>query len=171
MTVNVQFVYGAGNDTLFGGALTELRNKTVAQFGPAIYCPRILDWTEYDTLARLLQRWNDPTVLVGHSCGCRSITHAAVAASMKRVPYLMAIAPSIYCAVAPLSPNVTRATQATSWWGDFFNPLGRMLLSTSPVNNKTQLDVIQTGLSHLNAPASPLVWQRLKQEINVALGA
>lgn len=171
MTINVQFVYGAGNDTMFGGGLRFLQEAVVKTYGSKVYCPRIIDYTEYDTLVRLLSKWNDPTILVGHSCGCMSVTRAATALSMERIPYLLAIAPSIYCPVVPLSPNVARATQATSWWGDFFNPFGRQLLSRSSVNNKTEIDVISTGASHLNAPYSTEVRDRLLAEIKRALAA
>lgn len=169
MTINVQFVYGAGNDTMFGGGLRDLQAAVKSKFGPAVYSPRIVDYTEYETLLRLLRQWNDPTILVGHSCGCNAITHAAVALSMERIPYLLAIAPSIYCPVAALPPNVGRATQATSNAFDFFNPGGRTLLRNSPINNKTKLDVISTGMSHLNAPYNATVKKRLLDEVAAAL--
>jgi hypothetical protein len=167
--INVQFVYGAGNDNLFGGGLRELQSAVKAKFGNKVYSPRIIDYTEYETLLRLLRQWNDPTILVGHSCGCNAVTHAAVALSMERIPYLLAIAPSIYCPVAALPPNVARATQATSNPFDFFNPFGRTLLSKSPVNNKTHLDVISTGMAHVSAPYSAAVKKRLLAEIDMAL--
>lgn len=167
--INVQFVYGAGNDTLFGGGLRALQDAVKAKFGSKVYSPRIIDYTEYETLLRLLRKWNDPTILVGHSCGCNAVTHAALALSMERIPYLLAIAPSIYCPVAALPPNVARATQATSNPFDFFNPFGRTLLRKNPINNKTTLDVIATGSSHLNAPYAPSVKKRLLQEIDMAL--
>lgn len=171
MTINVQFVYGAGNDTAFGGGLRWLQDAVKKEFGTKVYSPRIIDYTEYQTLLRLLQRWNDPTILVGHSCGCNSITAAALALSMERIPYLLAIAPSIFCPVQALPPNVGKATQATSWFGDMFNPGGRTLLYKSGVNNKTKLDVIATGQGHLNAPYSTAVRDRLLQEIRAALAA
>lgn len=167
--INVQFVYGAGNDNLFGGGLRDLQAAVKAKFGSKVYSPRIIDYTEYETLLRLLRQWNDPTILVGHSCGCNAVTHAAVALSMERIPYLLAIAPSIYCPVAALPPNVARATQATSNPFDFFNPFGRTLLSKSPVNNKTHLDVISTGMAHVSAPYSAAVKKRLLAEIDMAL--
>jgi hypothetical protein len=171
MTINVQFVYGAGNDTMFGGGLRYLQNTVIGTFGGKVYSPRILDYTEYETLLRLLRRWNDPTILVGHSCGCHAIAHAAVAVSMERVPYLLAIAPSIYCPVAPLPPNVGRATQATSNAFDIFNPGGRTLLKASSVNNKTKIDTIWTGKPHLTAPYSVAVRDRLLTEVRNALAA
>lgn len=171
MTINVQFVYGAGNDTLFGGGLRWLQDAVKNAFGSKVYSPRIIDYTEYGTLLRLLRQWNDPTVLVGHSCGCNSITHAALALSMERIPYLLAIAPSVYCPVAPLPPNVAKATQATSNAFDVFNPFGRTLLSTSPINKTTKLDVIATGRTHLNAPYAQAVRDRLLTEVRNALAA
>jgi len=165
MTINIQFVYGAGNDTAFGGGLRFLQDAVKTKFKDKVYSPRIIDWTEYETLLRLLRKWNDPTILVGHSCGCNPITHAAVALSMERIPYLLAIAPSIFCPVAQLPPNVGNATQATSWWGDFFNPGGRMLLRANSINNKTKINEIYTGASHLNAPYSKLVLDKLLSEV------
>lgn len=169
MTINVQLVYGAGNDTMFGGCLRDLRAAVIAEFGNQVYVPRILDYTEGETLNRLMAKWNDPTVLVGHSCGCMTITAAAMKNSMKRVPYLLACAPSIYCPVQPLVANVAKATQATSWWGDFFNPGGRTLLHKASANARTQLDVINTGMSHLQTPCSQAVRKRLLSEIALAL--
>jgi hypothetical protein len=171
MTINVQFVYGAGNDTLFGGGLRALQTAVKDTYGTAVYSPRILDYTEYETLVRLMRKWQDPTILVGHSCGCMSITAAALALSMEKIPYLLAIAPSIYCPVSKLAPNVIKATQATSNAFDFFNPGGRTLLSLTPTNNKTKLNVIKTGMSHLNAPYSPEVKKQLLWEVGLALAA
>ena len=168
--INVQFVYGAGPDNLFGSGLRELRDEVIKKFGAKVYVPRIIDYTEYETLLRLLRKWQDPTVLVGHSCGCMSITSAAVAISMERVPYLMAIAPSIYCSVAALPSNVRRATQMSSWWGDFFNPGARQLLSLNGANKTTVLDCITTGYGHVPAPYAPVVGKRLLAEIDLALG-
>jgi alpha-beta hydrolase superfamily lysophospholipase len=174
MTINVQFVYGAGSDALFGGGLRQLQADVAAKFKttnprPDVYLPRILDYTELETLDRLVAKWNNPTILVGHSCGCMSITRTALKNSMKRIPFLMAIAPSIYCPVVSIANNVKRATQATSWWGDFFNPGGRVLLSKTAANNVTKLDVINTGMGHVQAPYSPAVSARLLNEISLAL--
>ena len=98
-----------------------------------------------------------------------SITRTARVNSMKRIPFLMAIAPSIYCPVSSLVNNVKRATQATSWWGDFFNPGARTLLSVAAANNVTKLDVIKTGMGHVQAPYSKLVRDRLVSEVQFAL--
>jgi hypothetical protein len=170
MSVNVQFVYGAGNDQIFGAALRALRETVLRSFPDReqVYCPRILDYTEMQTLSRLVGQWKDPTILVGHSCGCMSITRAAVENSMKRIPLLLAIAPSIYCPVVPLTVNVAKAVQATSWFGDFFNPFGRMLLSRVESNSRTAVESINTGLSHLSAPAAPEVESVLLSSIRAA---
>lgn len=168
--INVQFVYGAGPDNLLGSGLRELRDEVIKKFGGKVYVPRIIDYTEYETLLRLLRKWQDPTILVGHSCGCMSISQASMAISMERVPYLMAIAPSIYCPVAAISANVRRASQMTSWWGDFFNPGGRQLLKLNGANHATVLDVVYTGYGHVPAPFAPVVGKRLLAEVDFALG-
>lgn len=172
MSLNVLFVYGAGPDEGpfgYGAALRSLRDAVVQNFGAQVYVPRIIDYTEYATLTRLLRKWDDPTILVGHSCGCGSITRAAVELSMEKIPYLMAIAPSIYCEVSPLPPNVMRASQVTSNPADIFNPGARMLLSRSPINNKTAVDEIRSGMMHIQAPASPLARDRLIAEVQHVL--
>ncbi len=170
MTINVLFVYGAGNDDMFGGALRDMQADVKAEFGDAIFSPRIIDHTEYVTLVRLLRQWNDPTILIGHSCGCRSITQAALELSMEPIPFLMAIAPSRFCPVAPLPPNVKCATQVTSNPLDVFNLGGAMLLSRSPINNVTDLTApIVSGLPHLMAPASLEAKKHLKEQVSLAL--
>lgn len=171
MTINVLFVYGAGNDTLFGGGLRQMQSKVIAKFKDAVYSPRIIDYTEYETLVRLLQKWKDPTILVGHSCGCMSITRAAIELSMERIPYLMAIAPSIFCSVSPLAVNVGRATQVISNNLDVFNPGGRQLLKLNKSNNKTKLDVMKSGLPHIQAPYYLPAQNRLLLECESALKA
>jgi hypothetical protein len=187
MTINVLFVYGAGNDTMFGGGLRQMQslviNKfkdkiylrqmqslVINKFKDKIYSPRIIDYTEYATLVRLLQKWQDPTILVGHSCGCMSITRAAIELSMERIPYLMAIAPSIFCPVSALAVNVGRATQVTSNMFDIFNPGARQLLSLNKSNNKTKLDVMYSGLPHIQAPYYVPAQNRLLAECERALG-
>lgn len=169
MGLNVQFVYGAGNDALFGGALDGLHQATKAEFGTKIWCPRIIDWTEYNTLVRLLTQWKDPTILIGHSCGVWSVTKAAAELSMEPIPYLMSIAPSMFCSPTPLPPNVLRATQVSSTPFDIFNLGGRQLVTRSAVNKKTQLDVIKSGKTHLFAPGHPDVKARLFAEIRAVI--
>lgn len=173
MNVNVQFVYGAGNDTLFGAALRRLREVVLVSFPDRgqVYCPRILDYTEMQTLDRLVSQWKDPTILVGHSCGCLSITRTATVNSMKRIPLVLGIAPSMFCGPWPVPVNVERLVQATSWWGDFFNPGSRMLLKRAASNSRTIVGEIKTGLSHLSAPSSPEVEHVLLNAIHKATGA
>lgn len=169
MQINLQFVYGAGPDNLFGGGLRWLQSGAVAEFGAKIYSPRVIDWTEYDTLRRLLAKWKDPTILVNHSCGNWSGTKAAVELSMEPIPYMMCIAPSMFCSPSPLPPNVRRATQVTSNYLDPFNLGARQLVRKSPVNNKTVLDTLWTGKPHVTAPYSEAVRDRLFDEIRLAL--
>lgn len=169
MAINLLLIYGAGNDTLFGGGLRWLQSEAKQNYGTAIYSPRIVDYTEYQTIVRLLRQWNDPTIIVTHSCGGKSGTAAVAELSMERIPYMMIIAPSIYCQLTPLPPNVARATQATSNAFDFFNPGGRLLLKPSSINFKTKIDAISTGKTHLNAPFAQVARDRLLTEIGTAL--
>jgi hypothetical protein len=171
MGLNVQFVYGAGPDALFGKSNDWLRAEVMFAFGDKVHCPNIIDYTEYDELLRRMRSWNDPTVLVAHSCGNNSITHASVAVSKMRVPYMMVIAPSWFCPVSPLGPNVERATQVTSNAFDPFNLGALYLLSRKNGNTKTKLDGIRAGKLHVFTPGARQVRDRLVTEIGRALAA
>lgn len=167
--VNLQLVYGAGPDNLYGGGLRELQKAVKAVFGEQVYSPSILDYTEYEALIERYAGWSDPTIFVGHSCGCNPITHIQYKFPRRRVPFLLAIAPSMFCPVAYITPNVERATQATSNALDMFNIFGRQLVQPASGNNKTKIDVIRTNMGHVAAPYSPFVKQRLLSEVQLAL--
>lgn len=174
--INVIFVYGAGPDTGplgTGGGLRQMRDEIILAFKDKVYCPRILDWTEYATLVRLMRQYKDDCLLVGHSCGVYAITRAAVELSMEKIPYLMGIAPSYLCPVGglpPISPNVLRATQVTSWYGDPYNFGGRMLMKVSSINKTTKLDSMYANIIHINAPYYVPAIKRLAFECERALG-
>ena len=167
--INVVFVYGAGPDNRYGEALRHLRECTINEFGSRIYSPEIIDHKDGDRLAEWLSEWNDPTILVGHSCGSETVTEAANNQWEEVIPFIMAIAPSIYCDPDPVGANVARITQASSDENDNFNPRNKTLISVGEGNTTTVLDVIYTGMPHLEAPYSPLVQERLFAEINRAL--
>jgi hypothetical protein len=164
--INLQFVYGAGNDDWYGGGLRELRYYMNKKFNGQINSPDIVDYTEYAKLKARVASWKDPTILVGHSCGDNPITYLPNELTSKKFPFIFGIAPSIYCPVSALGSNVQRACQATSWWGDIFNPGGRTLMSWK---SGRKMDVIATGLGHVAAPYSPAVRVRLENEIQLAL--
>jgi len=167
--VNVVFVYGAGNDERYGEAMRDLRDACIKHFGNKIYSPRIIDHRELDTLVEALLAWSDPTVLVGHSCAGETVTQAANRASSEAIPYIMVIAPSVYCDPDPVGANVLRITQASSDNNDPFNPREKTLIAVNTGNDVTVLDVLETGMSHLEAPASELVIERLILEIDYIL--
>jgi hypothetical protein len=166
--VNVQFVYGAGPDNLYGGGLRWLQSEVKGQFGDKIYSPSIIDYTEYEKLVDRFASWNDPTILIGHSCGCNPITFIAHKFTRK-IPFILCIAPSVFCPVATIPANVARVTQATSWWGDVFNLGGRLLARKAAGNTTSVIDEIKTGLGHVPAPYSNDVRSKLIAEIGRAL--
>lgn len=174
-TINLLGVYGAGNDTLFGGALrgaiaavqADARKYDYASY---VFVPRIMDYLEQTTVYRLVRQWRDPTIIVTHSCGGWTGTQATIEDSMSPFPYVAVIAPSIYCYPRPVMQNVRRIEQFTSNVFDFFNPGGRTLVSKSPINNKTEVLVTRTGLSHLTAPNSSLVHRALIRNVREAVG-
>lgn len=168
--VNVVFVYGAGNDDRYGEAMRWLQDQIKDYFGDKIYSPRIIDHREVDALVEALLAWSDPTILVGHSCGGETVTQAPNRVSTEAIPYVMVIAPSVFCDPDPVGANVARITQASSNEGDLFNPRQRMLVSANPGNTVTLVDEIQTNADHLDSPRSPAVRDRLIEEIERALG-
>lgn len=171
MSLNVLMVHGAGPNAWFGGYLESMRNAVLERFSDPkrVWVPRAIDYTEYNTLVRLLGQWKDPTILVGLSCGNKAITRAAAEHSMEKIPYLMACSPSMGCPMTPLPPNVLRATQVTSNRLDGWNLGGRMLLKLNSVNDKTHLDSFFTGYSHVASPGHPEVIKMLLKEIEWAL--
>ena len=168
--VNVVFVYGAGDDDRWGGGLRYLQDQMKDYFGDKIYSPDVLDHRDLDQLKHELEEWSDPTILIGHSCGGQTVTQAATALSTEVIPYLMVIAPSIFCSPDSVYANVERITQASSAPGDRYNPDNATLISLAPGNTRTVLDVIQTRLPHVEAPYSLQVRDRLIEEIERALG-
>lgn len=173
MSINVLMVHGAGPNNWFGGYLEAMRNAVLKKFPDPkqVWVPRAIDWTEYNTLVRLLAQWKDDTILVGLSCGCTSVTLAIAEHSMEKIPYAMLCSPSMFCGVTPLPPNVRRATQVTSNRLDGWNLGARMLVSISAVNKTTALDQFFTGMAHIASPGHPTVVKRLLDEIDLALAA
>jgi hypothetical protein len=184
MEINLQGVYGAGPDGAFGGGMRWLGDQVKSVMGSSVYVAPLLDYDtrgDYEKLVARLRKWRDPIVLYAHSCGCMVITRAAKEAGVE-IRYLMAIAPSVFCPVEPLRPNVIRATQGSSWALDAFNLGSRQLLSVASGNKITKLDVIKTGmgykkpvnkkevkLKHVPASYSPLLRDRLVAECRDAL--
>jgi len=174
-TINLLGVYGAGNDALFGAALRSLIAAIQADakangYEKYLYVPRIVDWTEQSTTIRLMQKWKDPTVVLCHSCGCQTGTMGSVEDSMSPVPFIACMAPSMYCKPVPVANNVGRIVQFSSWAIDGFNPFSRQLISLTGANNKTKLDVISTGYSHLLVPNAPIVHKTCIAEVRKAVG-
>lgn len=174
-TINLLGIYGAGNDALFGGALRGLieavkQDALQKGYSKNLYVPRIMDWEEQITVYRLVKQWKDDTVILCHSCGCFTGTQASIEDSMSYVPYIAAIAPSMFCSPRPVAPNVGVLEQFTSNYADFFNFGGRTLISKSSINNKTQLKVTWTGKPHLSAPSAPVVHTNVIAAVRAAVG-
>lgn len=169
MPINVQFVYGAGLDGgKLGEGLRSLREKVIDEFKTDVFVPRIIDYLEYDTLKRLVGKWKDPTILIGHSCGVQAITMVAVDYSMKPIPYMMGIATSMYCRPKRLPPNVLRATEIMAF-PNCFNPSKKQLILRSAVNEKTAIDVVQSHVGHVESSGAQVTHDTALHEIKVAI--
>ena len=168
MTINVQLVYGAGNDVLWGKGITELREKIITTFGEDVFVPRVIDYTEDETLSRLLGKWEDPTVLIGHSCGVGEIAKASVRHSMKPIPYMMGIATSIFCRPMRLAPNVLRATEIMAI-PNFFNPIKKQLLKKSTINTTTEITVVESKVGHVKSAEVLITHDTAIQEIKTVI--
>jgi hypothetical protein len=169
MELNVLFIHGAGPNNFFGGHLEAMRNATIKEFGREIYCPPAVDYTETGLIARYLDKWKNPQILIGLSCGCSTVNAICKSRPLERIPYAMYCSPSIWCGLGYVPPNVERATQVTSVW-DFFNPGGRMIVQRAHGNNVSVIDEIKTNHRHVATPSAPGVYDRLFTEIRRAQG-
>ena len=163
--VNVLFINGWGG-AITSTSLAGMRAKTIARFGSSIYCPPPVNYTETGLILRYLEKWTDAQILVGLSCGCSTINAIAHHVSKgERIPFAMYCSPSMWCGIGTVPPIIRRATQVSSWAGDFFNPGTRRLVVRAPGNTTTHIDEIKTGLAHGSTPSSPLAVDRLYAEI------
>lgn len=166
--VNVIFINGWGGDvTSF--ELASMREAILAEFGRSIYCPPPVNYTETGLILRYLEDWKDPTIFAALSCGCSTVNAVtAHCPPSERIPYAMMMSPSVWCGLGYVQPVVGKATQVTSWAGDFFNPGGRLIVQRAPDNYITQIDEIKSGYAHGWTPRSPLAQRRLAEEIQLA---
>lgn len=174
-TINLLGIYGAGNDAAFGGALRGLRDDILADaramgYEKYVYAPRIFDYLEATTIVRLVKQWKDDTVIIAHSCGCLTSTMATLEDTMSVFPYVANIAPSRFCYPKPVAQNVLRMDQFTSNSLDVFNLGGANLMGRLSINNKTQINVIKTGLPHLLAPNAKVVHVTCIAQVRKAVG-
>lgn len=167
---NVLFINGMGGD-LTSFTLAALRNRTIAEFGRAIYSPPPVDYQETGLILRYLEKWKDIQILVGLSCGCSTINAISkYAAKGERIPFAMFYSPSIYCGVGKVQPIVERAAEVNSWAADFFNPGSRRLIVPEVGNTKTKFDApIKSGLAHGYTPNSPVAQRVLWDAIQKTL--
>jgi len=169
MTINVQFVYGAGPDGgWLGKGLRELRDKVIAEFGEDVYVPDILDHLNDEELSDRVGAWNDPTVLIGHSCGVQTISEIAVEHVSKSIPYLMGIATSRFCKPTPLKENVVRATEIMAN-KNFFNPNETQLLVSRSDDAVTTIEVIESGEGHVESSQADITHETALEEIRTAI--
>lgn len=166
---NVLFIHGAGPNFLLGGALEQLRNKTIAEFRDKIYAPPAVDHSEVGLIGRYLDKWKDVQILVGLSCGCSAINAIAKSRPKERIPFAMYCSPSRFCNLGTVPANVERAMQATSNNWDGWNLGGGKIVQRTPGTKGTPIDEYYTGYGHINSPLHPQVWSRLKLEIERSL--
>lgn len=166
---NVLFINGWGG-AITSTAIAGMREATIAEFGRNIYAPPPVNYKETGLILRYLEKWKDVQILVGLSCGCSTINEIAKHAKKgERIPYAMYCSPSMWCGVGAVPPIVERATQVTSWAGDFFNPGGRRLIVPTSDNHTTAFDEIKSGLGHGFSPGSAAARNRLFAEIQRTL--
>jgi len=168
---NVLFINGWGG-AITSTSIASLRNDTVAKFGRKIYAPPPVNFRETGMILRYLEKWKDVQILVALSCGCSTINEIAkYAPKGDRIPYAMYCSPSMWCGVGYVPPIIERATQVSSWAGDFFNPGSRQLVQRAAGNTVTKIDVMQTSAAHGFTPGAAGVRERLWKEIERTLAA
>jgi hypothetical protein len=167
---NVLFINGWGG-AITSTSLAGLRNRTIAEFGEAIYAPPPVNYEETGLILRYLEKWKDVQILVGLSCGCSTINAIAKhAASGERIPFAMYFSPSIWCGVGDVSPIVERAAEVHSRATDPFNPGSRRLIVPADGNLTTKFDgPIKSGLHHGFTPDSQEAQQVLFEAIRQTL--
>jgi hypothetical protein len=168
--VNVLFING------WGGALTSvslagLCDRTRTEFGRSIYAPPPVDYTNESMVMRYLDKWVDVQILVMLSCGCSAGAKIAALRPNERIPYAAFYSPSRPCGILgfPIPKNIDRATQITSNPFDIFNPFGPTVIKRGSGNNRTEIDVINSGRNHGFTPGCPVAQRRLWDEIQRAL--
>ena len=169
MTINVQFVYGAGPDGgWLGEGLRELRDKVIAEFGEDVNVPDIVDHRDDKELSKRVGAWEDPTVLIGHSCGVQTISEVAIKHDTKSIPYLMGIATSRFCKPVPLKENVLRATEIMAN-KNFFNPQQTQFLVCRSDDTATNIEVIESGEGHVESSQAEITHETALEEIRTAI--
>lgn len=164
MPINVQLVFGAGNNRLWGQGITDLRERIINEFSVDVFVPPTLDHTQSRHLIQLLGLWSDPTVLIGHSCGVRAITKAATTHPMKSIPYLMGIATSVFCQPSPVGPNVKKITEVIAN-SNGFNLRERQLINRKAGNNVTEIEKIHSRANHVKSAEVDITHNKAIHEI------
>ena len=169
MAINVQFVYGAGPDGgWLGEGLRQLQDKVIAEFGEDVHVPGIVDHRDDKELSERVGSWQDPTVLIGHSCGVQAVSEVAVEHDTKSIPFLMGIATSRFCKPVPLKENVARATEIMAN-RNFFNPWQRQLLVYRSDDAATTVEVIESGDGHVESSQTDITHETALEEIRTAI--
>lgn len=165
---NVIFINGWG-DALTSFSIANLRNRTIAEFGRAIYAPPPVNYWDTSLMLRYLDKMKDIVIPVGLSCGCSTVNAVAKMRPNEQIPYAMLYSPSIRCGLPRVPKNIAKATQVTSNPWDFFNPGGYQIVLPEIGNKTSKIDVIQSGKAHGWSCDSPEAQKRLWQEIQSTL--
>lgn len=167
---NVLFINGWGG-ALTSASLANLRNRTIAKFGDAIYAPPPVDYTDEGMLMRYLDKWTDVQILVMLSCGCSSGAKIAELRPKEVIPYAIFYSPSRLCGMLgfPIPKNIAKATQVTSNPWDGFNLGVTRLVRPEKGNTTTKIDEIYSGMNHGFTPGHQGAEQRLFSEIQATL--
>lgn len=164
MPINVLLVFGAGSNRLWGQGITKLREKIINEFSDDVFVPPAIDHTQSISLTRLLGQWDDPTILIGHSCGVRAITKATIAHPMKSIPYLMGIATSVFCQPGAVGPNVKKISEVIAN-SNGFNLRERPLIKRKAGNNITEIEKIHSRANHVKSAEVDITHNKAIHEI------
>lgn len=164
MPINVLLVFGAGSNRLWGQGITNLREKIINEFSDGVIVPPAIDHTQSISLTRLLGQWDDPTILIGHSCGVRAITRVVTEHPMKSIPYLMGIATSVFCKPKPIGPNVKKVTEVIAN-SNGFNRREKQLTKRKVGNNITEVEKIHSRAGHVQSAEVDITHDKAIREI------
>jgi hypothetical protein len=167
---NVLFINGWGGSAT-SRSLAALRQRTIAEFGNAIYAPEPVNYTNEKQIAGWMDKWKDVQILVLLSCGCSAGNKIAALRPNEVIPYAIYYSPSRPCGILgfPVPPNIAKATQVTSNGWDIFNPGAPMSIYATKGNKTSKIDEIYSGMLHGYTPGHAEAQARLFAEIRASL--
>lgn len=175
MKINAVLFTGLGHDTWSDGLL-DLEEKLLRMRGEGVDYVMLRHYSQYQDIAKRLQRWRDPTVLIGHSFGVRAAMRAAREAGVS-IPLVISCDPSQYSSSigsawynnAP--ENVVRVTnyyQPREWYL-FFSSIGGVRVKRDDGTERNIKNYLMERESHTSIDNSELFHEFAIEDVRSVL--